>query len=109
MINTTGSMIAWLLFGFFLIFIGFLSIVTGFAQIISSDDVFFIVQIEDVIYFDSVSRTSIIISGLLRVVIGLFFIVIGNSFMHRAGLHSMICHPRMSDFTERRSVIHRRF
>ncbi len=96
-------MVFWLLFGFFLVFIGFLSIFTGVAQILSAEDVFFIVQIEDMLIADSVSKESIMFGGLLRIFIGFLFIVIGNSFAFRGGFASMACHPRMSDFVHKKS------
>lgn len=97
-------MIFWLLFGFFLVFIGFLSIFTGLAQIISADDVFFIVQIEDVLFLDSVSAESVVFSGLLRIFLGFLFIIIGNSFAFRGGFASCYCHPRMSDLSKSKSL-----
>lgn len=101
--KTNSTMIFWLLFGFFLIFIGFLSIFTGFVQIISADDVFFLVQIEDMFFAESVSKDAIVLSAVLRIMIGFLFIVLGNSFIFRGGFVSFCAHPRMSDFTNRRS------
>ena len=101
--TTSGTMVFWLLFGFFLIFLGFLSIFTGFAQILSAEDVFFLVQIEDMIFAESVSKDAIMLSGVLRIMIGFVFIIIGNSFAFRGGFISSCVHPRMSDFTNRRS------
>lgn len=102
--TTSNMMIFWLLFGFFIIFIGFLSIFTGVAQIVSATDVFFVVQIEDMIFLDQiVSKESVVLSGVIRVMIGFLFIVIGNSFAFRGGFVSSVCHPRMSDIIRRKS------
>jgi len=98
-----GTMIFWLLFGFFLVFIGFLSIFTGVAQILSAQDVFFLVQIEEMLFTDSISKESIMFNGLLRIFIGFLFIIIGNSFAFRGGFVSVACHPRMSDFVHKKS------
>jgi len=94
-----GQMLFWLLFGFFLVFLGFLSFITGFLQILTAQDITFLIQIEDMLFVqETLTKESMIFSGLIRLILGFFFVLIGNSFMRRGGLHEGICHPRMGDF-----------
>jgi len=98
----TGSRTFWLLFGFFLVFLGFLSIFTGIAQIVTAQDITFLIQIEDMFFVqETLTESSMIFSGLIRLILGFFFVVIGNSFMLRGGMHHHVCHPRMGDIHNR--------
>lgn len=103
--GSTGSRTFWLLFGFFLVFIGFLSIFTGIIQVISAEDVNFLVQVEEMLFIQSTqTANSMILFGVLRFFIGILFVIIGNSFMLRAGVDDRICHPRMGDFNAMRRL-----
>jgi len=98
----TGSQTFWLVFGFFLVFLGFLSIFTGIAQIVTAQDITFLVQIEDMFFVqETLTESTMIFSGLIRIILGFFFVVIGNSFFLRGGMHHKICHPRMGDIHSR--------
>lgn len=93
--------IFWLFFGFFIVFLGFLSIITGVAQMITADDVVFLVQIEEMLFVqETISKQVVIFSGLLRFILGILFVIIGNSFMIRGGIHERACHPRIGDFKD---------
>lgn len=92
----------WIFFGFFIMFLGFLSIITGIIQMATAEDIVFLIQIEEMLFVqDTITKESIVFMGLFRFLIGIFFVVIGNSFLLRGDmLHERFCHPRMGDFRD---------
>lgn len=94
----------WIFFGFFIVFLGFISIITGFIQMATAEDIVFLIQIEEMLFVqDTISKESIIFMGLFRFLIGVFFVIIGNSFLLRGDmLDEKFHHPRMGDFKNMR-------
>ncbi len=65
----------------------------------TAEDVVFLVQIEEMLFVqDTITKDSIIFMGLLRFLIGVFFVIIGNSFILRGDIDEKFCHPHVGDF-----------
>ncbi len=105
MVDTRGFFLIAL--GFFILFLGWLSLIPGIIGLFIAQDFSFLIQVEDMVFVErTVSASSIVFSMIIRIILGFFFIVIGNSFLvegfqkHRGIEH--ICHPRFQDLTQRR-------
>jgi len=103
-INTKGSIL--IIVGFLILFLGWLSLITGLIGIVVAEDVNIFVQVEDMVFvLKEISAGSIQLQMFIRILFGFIFIFIGNSFMvegfqkHR-GIEQ-VCHPRLQDFNRR--------
>jgi len=87
------------IFGFALLFIGWISVFTGFAGVILAEDFQFFIQVEDFIFVEQIIPAEhIIFIMILRMLIGFLFIFIGNSFILSGGLvQDRLCHPNIKD------------
>jgi len=100
-INTKGSIL--IIVGFIILFLGWLSLITGIIGVAVAEDINIFVEVEDMIFvLQQISAGSVQLQMFIRILFGLIFIFIGNSFMvagfekHR-GIEQ-ICHPRLQDF-----------
>lgn len=100
-VNTKGSIL--IIVGFLILFLGWLSLITGIIGVAVAEDVKIFVEVEDMILvLKEISAGSIQLQMFIRILFGFIFIFIGNSFMvegfqkHR-GIEQ-VCHPRIQDF-----------
>jgi hypothetical protein len=100
-INSKGTVL--IIVGFIILFLGWLSLITGIIGVAVAEDIKIFVEVEDMIFvLKEISAGSIQLQMFIRILFGFIFIFIGNSFMvqgfqrHR-GIEQ-ICHPRIQDF-----------
>ncbi len=103
-INTKGSFL--IIVGFAILFLGWLSLITGLIGVVIAEDINIFVQVEDMIFvLKEISASSIQLQMVFRIILGFIFIFIGNSFLvegfqrHR-GIEQ-VCHPRIQDIQRR--------
>jgi len=100
-INSKGTVL--IIVGFLILFLGWLSLITGIIGVAVAEDINIFVEVEDMIFvIKQISAGSIQLQMLIRILFGFILIFIGNSFMvagfekHR-GIEQ-VCHPRLQDF-----------
>ena len=103
-INTKGSFL--IIVGFAILFLGWLSLITGLIGVVIAEDINIFVQVEDMVFvLKEISASSIQLQMVFRIILGFIFIFIGNSFLvegfqrHR-GIE-FVCHPRIQDIQRR--------
>ena len=95
--------IPFMIVGFLILVIGWFSIFTGVFGIASAEDIRFFIEVEDMIFVqDVITAEQIIIHMGVRVFLGFFLVLIGNSFLARGIEEDHVCHPRLGDFARRR-------
>lgn len=88
-----------LIAGLVLLFIGWLSVFTGFAGFILAEDFEFFIEIEDMLLLKQViTEESIQFQMGIRIIFGFLFIFLGNQFLLSSNLvRERFCRPCMND------------
>ena len=88
-----------LVVGFVLLFIGWLSVFTGFAGFILAEDFEFFIEIEDMLLLKQViTEESIQFQMGIRIIFGFLFVFLGNQFLLSSNMvRESICKPCMND------------
>lgn len=95
--------VPFMLVGFLILVIGWFSIFTGVIGIATAEDIRFFIEVEHLVFVqDVVTAEQIIFHMAVRIFLGFFLVLIGNSFLARGIDETHICHPRFGDFTGRR-------
>lgn len=85
--------------GLVLLFIGWLSIFTGFAGYILAEDFEFFIEIEDMLLLKQViTEESIQFQMAIRIIFGFLFVFLGNQFLLSSGMvRQRFCRPCIND------------
>jgi len=85
--------------GFVLLFIGWLSVFSGFAGFILAEDFEFFIEIEDMLLIKQViTEESIQFQMAIRIILGFAFIFVGNQFLLSSRMISeKLCKPCIND------------
>lgn len=95
--------VPFMLVGFLILVIGWFSIFTGAVGIATAEDIRFFIEVEDMIFVQDVLTAEQIIFHMgVRIFLGFFLVLIGNSFLARGIEDHHVCHPRLGDFKTRR-------
>ena len=89
--------------GLLILVIGWFSIFTGVFGIAVAEDIRFFIEVENMVFVEQViTAEEMVVHMIVRVVLGFFLVLIGNSFLVRGIEEDHICHPRFGDFMGRR-------
>jgi len=85
--------------GILIVIVGWVSIFSGFAQVILAEDFEFFIQVEEMLLVKQIiPESDFVIFGVIRMVFGLLLVLIGNSFLlASSAVGRKMCKPCFDD------------
>jgi len=99
MVKNNRDKYPFLFVGLLIVIVGWVSIFSGFAQVILAEDFEFFIQVEEMLLVKQIiPESDFVIFGVIRMVFGLLLVFIGNSFLlASSSVNKKLCRPCFDD------------
>jgi len=97
--NNNRDKYPFLFVGLLILIVGWVSIFSGFAQVILAEDFEFFIQIEEMLLVKEIIPASdFVLFGAIRIIFGFLLVIIGNSFLLGSSVvNKNLCKPCVDD------------
>ena len=99
MVKNNRDKYPFLFVGLLIVIVGWVSIFSGFAQVILAEDFEFFIQVEEMLLVKQIiPESEFVIFGVIRIIFGLLLVFIGNSFLlASSAVNKRMCRPCFDD------------
>jgi uncharacterized membrane protein len=99
LVNNKRDKYPFIFVGLLILIVGWVSIFSGFAQVILAEDFEFFIQVEEMLLVKQIiPESDFVLFGVIRIIFGLLLVFIGNSFLLASkSVNERMCKPCFDD------------